>query len=741
MTKQVQRRRGTATQHTSFTGAEGETSVNTTNKSIHVHDGTTTGGFEAARIDLTNVTGATVAGKVTGSTLSSLTITSADINGGTVDNVAIGNTTPSSGLFTTLNASSTLTLGGTAVTSTAAELNILDGVTATAAELNVLDGVTATAAELNLVDGSAAGSVVINKAVIYSATGQVNATQLAIGGTAITSTAAELNILDGVTSTAAELNILDGVTATAAELNFVDGVTSNVQTQLNTKAPLASPTFTGTVVATSLDISGDIDVDGTTNLDVVDIDGAVDMASTLLVTGVLTTTAATVFNGGFASNAASTIATTDNSVNLTLTSTDADASGGPKMNFYRNSASPAAGDVLTQIGHQGKNDAGETVSYMYQNWRAAAVGDGAESGQFDINTYTAGTAYERMGIDPTETVFNNDSADLNFRVASDTNANMLFVDGGNNRITIGGNDGTGSLTVKNVDSSGSDVHVHVQNTTANRIAGYKVLNEDGNAQIQLQYDNGNDLPYLMLAKQDQGNMSLSFDGSNANVASNSTSAVLNFKTSSTTRMSISVGGGITTTPLDDKHAVFNEGGVDANFRVESDNNANMLTVDGGADLVTVSGGSKVTNEVLRVNGAQVVGSGDAGVYTVGINQIFAASSAKYLRIQQDGSLFGGLTITATGDYSNVNAIGCFQKIYSIGANDSTTTLFGAGSVTVADLGETSGQFSMGTPTKPNGSTIYIPLTNLNQSYILAMSITVEFRGRIGGISAIDIIAQ
>ena len=37
------------------------------------------------------------------------------------------------------------------------------------------------------------------------------------------------------------------VTATAAELNYVDGVTSNVQTQLDAKAPLASPTFTGTV--------------------------------------------------------------------------------------------------------------------------------------------------------------------------------------------------------------------------------------------------------------------------------------------------------------------------------------------------------------------------------------------------------------------------------------------------------------------------------------------------------------
>jgi hypothetical protein len=158
MTKQVQRRRGTATQHTSFTGADGEISVNTTNKSIHVHDGVTTSGFEAARIDLTNVTGATVAGKVTGSTLSSLTITSADINGGTIDSTAIGNTTPSSGIFTTLSASSTLTLGGTAVTSTAAELNILDGVTSTAAELNILDGVTATAAELNYNDITTLGT-------------------------------------------------------------------------------------------------------------------------------------------------------------------------------------------------------------------------------------------------------------------------------------------------------------------------------------------------------------------------------------------------------------------------------------------------------------------------------------------------------------------------------------------------------------------------------------------------------
>jgi hypothetical protein len=36
-----------------------------------------------------------------------------------------------------------------------------------------------------------------------------------------------------ITATAAELNLLDGVTATTTELNYVDGVTSNIQTQLD----------------------------------------------------------------------------------------------------------------------------------------------------------------------------------------------------------------------------------------------------------------------------------------------------------------------------------------------------------------------------------------------------------------------------------------------------------------------------------------------------------------------------
>jgi hypothetical protein len=57
-------------------------------------------------------------------------------------------------------------------------------------------------------------------------------------------------LLGGTNAT--EFAILDGATVTTAELNYVSGVTSAIQTQLNAKAPIAGPTFTGTVTAPTL---------------------------------------------------------------------------------------------------------------------------------------------------------------------------------------------------------------------------------------------------------------------------------------------------------------------------------------------------------------------------------------------------------------------------------------------------------------------------------------------------------
>src|SRR5210317_1168318 len=59
-----------------------------------------------------------------------------------------------------------------------------------------------------------------------------------------------------VTSTAAELNILDGVTATTTELNYVDGVTSAIQTQLDAKLALAGGTMSGDIAMGTNKITG-----------------------------------------------------------------------------------------------------------------------------------------------------------------------------------------------------------------------------------------------------------------------------------------------------------------------------------------------------------------------------------------------------------------------------------------------------------------------------------------------------
>jgi len=108
----------------------------------------------------------------------------------------------------------------------------------------------------------------------------VTATSLTLGGTAITATAAQINHLVGVTSAiqtqlnAKQATITGGATTiatanltasvalvsdasgkvaasavTATELSYLTGVTSAIQTQINAKAPTASPTFTGTVTA------------------------------------------------------------------------------------------------------------------------------------------------------------------------------------------------------------------------------------------------------------------------------------------------------------------------------------------------------------------------------------------------------------------------------------------------------------------------------------------------------------
>ena len=111
MAKLLKLRRGTTTQHGSFTGAEGEVTVDTDKETLVVHDGSTAGGHPVAAEDMANVSSASIAGrlgtdsiavgkiaagtlpsdvKVTDSNVSgNLTIESADIVDGTIVNADV----------------------------------------------------------------------------------------------------------------------------------------------------------------------------------------------------------------------------------------------------------------------------------------------------------------------------------------------------------------------------------------------------------------------------------------------------------------------------------------------------------------------------------------------------------------------------------------------------------------------------------------------------------------------------
>jgi len=174
---------------------------------------------------ITNMTGSTI-------TLDSAGDINIDADGGDIffkdGGTTFGSATNTSGnLILKSGTTTALTFDGANVAvagnlSVAGTTTTVNTVTMEAANAVVFEGATADANEttLTITDPSADRTI---KLPNQSGTIPVLA---ADSDTAITSTPAELNILDGVTSTAAEINILDGVTSTTAELNILDGVTS-----------------------------------------------------------------------------------------------------------------------------------------------------------------------------------------------------------------------------------------------------------------------------------------------------------------------------------------------------------------------------------------------------------------------------------------------------------------------------------------------------------------------------------
>jgi len=143
-----------------------------------------------------------------------------------------------------------------------------------------------------------------------------------------------------------------------------------------------------------------------------------------------------------------TITTADNSNTLSLVSTDADATSGPRISMRRESGSPADDDIIGQIYFTGKDDGGNNTDYASIRAKISDTTDNTEDGALEFQSFRSGFFNNSLTLGPTETVFNDDSVDIDFRVESNGNADMLNVDAGTNRVGIGLSNPQNKLDIK-----------------------------------------------------------------------------------------------------------------------------------------------------------------------------------------------------------------------------------------------------------------------------------------------------
>jgi|UniRef100_A0A6C0IQK8 hypothetical protein len=263
-----------------MTGSTGDTAVLTVAEHGALTITTTDATAEGANITITADGTAELAGTTV--TLNSSGGITLDADNGTITFSDGGN---SLGTITSAGYSGNAATASsiTGLNASVSDLNILEGVTAVAAELNKLAGLTTSKTELGVLDGDAVSGratvplaggdgVVINdngtmKQCLVSdfktyvadltLTTAAQAGITSVGTLSALTVGGNLTVSDG----AYDLDVAshDGInglklggtliTASAVELNYVDGVSSGIQSQLDDKANLASPTLTGAPLA------------------------------------------------------------------------------------------------------------------------------------------------------------------------------------------------------------------------------------------------------------------------------------------------------------------------------------------------------------------------------------------------------------------------------------------------------------------------------------------------------------
>jgi hypothetical protein len=344
----------------------------------------------------------------------------------------------------------------------------------------------------------------------------------------------------------------------------------------------------------------------------------------------------------------------DNDAVLIIKSTDADANDGPIFDLIRDSSSPADNDGIGSIRWKADDSAGNETQYADIRVFTDDVTDGTEDVNFTLRGIRNGTLVSRLAFNASEMVINDSSNDVDFRVESDNNANMLFVDAGNDQVVVGDNGNYFSkFTVVGGKTRSTGIPLNQLSVYDNSAMASST---GGAITLWGKYTTG--------GAQAEG-------ASIEAYKSNGTSGNYQYGMWLKTRTH---GGSMDDRLfMDQAQTVFNETGANTDFRVESDSNANMLFVDAGDSHVNI--GSSTAHGVL---GVQQGASAGVNATTLGLNHVHASNkyidfkwyNSSIMNIAQEGGSNIGINWSNTLAFNSSEVNSDFRI-----ASDSISHLF------------------------------------------------------------------
>jgi hypothetical protein len=397
-----------------------------------------------------------------------------------------------------------------------------------------------------------------------------------------------------------------------------------------------------------------------------------------------------------------------NTAHLTISgSGTGSVTGGGILSLFRPNTTVVAGSNFGSIYFTGADTTSNTPTTLaYIRGQASGThdpGDNPTDLVFAVTADGTETVYEAMRLNQAggivtqpiaggHTVFNENGVDADFRVESDTSTHALFVEGSSGNVGIGTSSPAGAVGYSSPtrvlgiagDGSSNSTAYGAINLKNNRATP---ANNDIFAFVSAESD-GSVAPY-------KGGMGFFADGAGGATGGFGSRFVIltradNSASSPTERMRIDSSGALIAKPAAGTGAVFNEDGVDADFRVESDTSTHALFVQGSDGNVGIGTNSPNTNleisttvdPILRLNNStNAVTTGadigeiqfytnDASTSGTGV-KAFVKTVAQAFGANQGGAdLVFGTAAYAVGDASEKMRI---DKDGNVGIGNSSPT--------------------------------------------------------------------